>query len=106
MALRLLSVLYAIEFLVALVAGLEVWREVGGQAHLDLMPWFFKFVLAFGLAAAVVKLTAVSVTEGSRRILIWSTIVALFLLAAGLITYYYHLNEPLDGDEETASLTA
>jgi uncharacterized membrane protein YadS len=106
MALRLLRVLYVIEFLVALVAALEVWREVGGQAHLDLMPWFFKFLLAFGLAAAVVKLTAVSVREARSRVLIWSAIVALFLIAAGLVTYYYHLNEPLDSDEETTSFTA
>ena len=27
--------------------------------------------------------------------------VLLFLICAGLVTYYYHLSEPLDGDEET-----
>lgn len=106
MALRFLRVVYAIEFLMALVAVLEVWREVGGQSHLDLMPWFFKFILAVGLAGAIVKLTSVSLAERGRRTWIWSAIVALFLVAAGLITYYYHLNEPLDGDEETTSFTA
>ncbi len=106
MALRLLRVVYAIEFLMALVAVLEVWREVGGQSHLDLMPWFFKFFLACGLAGAIVKLTAVSLAEGGRRTWLWGAIVALFLIAAGLITYYYHLNEPLDSDEETTSFTA
>lgn len=101
MALRLLRVVYAIEFLMALLAIFEVWREVGGQGHLDLMPWYWKFFVGTGLAAAIVKVTA----TGHRRIL-WAGVVLLFLICAGLVTYYYHLNEPLDGDEETQMTAA
>jgi len=106
MALRLLRVVYAIEFLMALVATLDVWREVGGQGHLDLMPWYVKFFLAVGLSGAVVKLTAVSVGGCRRGLFLWASIVVLFLVAGGLVTYYYHLNEPADGEEEGTTLTA
>ena len=34
---RLLHVLYAIEFLIALIAVYTVWGQVGGQNHLDYM---------------------------------------------------------------------
>ena len=101
MALRLLRVVYAIEFLMALIAIFEVWREVGGQGHLDLMPWYWKFFVSTGLAAAIVKVTA----TGHRRIL-WAGVVVLLLIYAGLLTYYYHLNEPLDVDEETQMTAA
>lgn len=101
MALRLLRVVYAIEFLMALIAIFEVWREVGGQGHLDLMPWYWKFFVSTGLAAAIVKVTA----TGHRRIL-WAGVVLLFVICAGLVTYYYHLNEPLDVDEETQMTAA
>ncbi|MDQ6676501.1 MAG: hypothetical protein M3Z09_04310 [Acidobacteriota bacterium] len=103
---RLLRAVYAIEFLIALIATLDFWREVGGGTHLDLMPWMWKFVLSVGMAAAIVKLTAASVEPRSRTVLVWGLVVALFLMAGGLVTYYYHLNEPLDGDEEGAALTA
>ena len=33
---------FVTEFLVALVAILELWSQVGGQSHLDLMPWYTK----------------------------------------------------------------
>ena len=101
MALRLLRGVYAIEFLMALIAIFEVWREVGGQGHLDLMPWYWKFFVSTGLAAAIVKVTA----TGHRRIL-WAGVVVLLLIYAGLLTYYYHLNEPLDVDEETQMTAA
>lgn len=105
MALRLMRVVYAIEFLMALVATLEVWREVGGQGHLDLIPWFTKLFLAIGLAAALVKVTAASVEPHPGRTALWALVVFLFLVTGGLVTYYYHLNEPLD-EEESTTLTA
>ncbi len=103
---RLLRAIYAIEFLIALIATLDFWREVGGGTHLDLMPWLWKFVLSAGLAVAIVKLTAASVEPRSRGVMVWGLVVALFLLAGGLVTYYYHLNEPIDEDEEGIALTA
>jgi len=42
----ILRLAYATQFLIALIAVFVLWSEVGGQVHLDLMPWYFK--LAFG----------------------------------------------------------
>ena len=105
MAVRLLRVVYAIEFLVALVATLSVWREVGGQYHLDLMPWYVKALLTLALAATIVKLTAVSVEEHRRKKLIWAWALVMLLFAGGLVTFYYHLNEPLDEEDEGSTLS-
>ena len=96
---------YAIEFLVALVATLSVWREVGGQYHLDLMPWYVKALLTPALAATVVKLTAASVEEHRRKRIIWTWAVIFLLITGGLVTFYYHLNEPLDEEDEGSTLS-
>lgn len=105
MAVRILRVVYAIEFLVALVATLSVWREIGGQYHLDLMPWYVKGLLTLTLALTVVKLTAVSAGGQRRRTVIWAWALVFLLLAGGCITFYYHLNEPLDEEEEGSTLS-
>ena len=105
MAVRLLRVVYTIEFLVALVATLSFWREVGGQYHLDLMPWYVKALLTLTLSATVVKLTAVSVEEQRRKKLVWTWALITLLLAGGLTTFYYHLNEPLDEEDEGSTLS-
>ncbi len=106
MAVRLLRVVYAIEFLVALVAVLSVWREVGGQYHLDLMPWYLKLILTLGIAASIVQATAAHIAENRRRFLLWGCALMISILASGLVTFYYHLNEPPDDDQEAAPLSA
>ena len=95
----MLRVAYSIEFLIALIAIFTFWSQVGGQPHLDLMPWYLKFVIAMGAASACVKLT--SAMAGSERI--WTGVTLRWLLVlvaiaglAGAVTYYYHLNEPAD----------
>jgi heme/copper-type cytochrome/quinol oxidase subunit 3 len=100
---RYLRIAYAIQFAVALVAVSEVWAEVGGQAHLDLIPWYAKLLLITALSLATVKATAAAV----RRDKFWNTgtsrwlAAALALIAAmGILTYYEHLHEPVDEDEE------
>jgi hypothetical protein len=85
-----------IEFLVALVAIFETWSMVGGQGHLDLMPWFAK--LGFALAMAVVTVMASAAAVSHERVWNAKTIACLLLallLAAGMgaTTYYYHLHE-------------
>ena len=37
---RLIRLAYAAQFLMALVTVFVLWSEVGGQSHLDLMPWY------------------------------------------------------------------
>ena len=100
---RLLQILYAIEFLIALMAVYTVWREVGGAGHLDAMRWYWKAVFGLPAAYAILRLTKAWVDTTRyrrRRILAWLIVLAGLTFGAGLLTYYTHLNEPLDEDEE------
>jgi hypothetical protein len=102
-----LRLAYAVEFLIALIAILNVWSEVGGQGHLDLMPWHIKLGCVFGLAWCSVRFTAGIVEQGNiwtRRTIAWLAGILLFGIAMGGITYYYHLHEePEDDDEDTTA---
>jgi heme/copper-type cytochrome/quinol oxidase subunit 3 len=100
---RYLRIAYAVQFVVTLMAVFEVWGQVAGQGHLDLAPWYSKLLLGVALSLATVKATAAAV----RRDKIWNAqtskwlAVALALIAAmGILTYYEHMHEPADGDEE------
>ncbi len=100
----MLRLLYAVEFLIALIATYDVWSQVGGQGHLDMMAWYWKLFLGVGIAFATVKATAAAV-NGKRtwnaRTLRWVSIILALGLACGAVTYYYHLNEPPDDEEDT-----
>jgi hypothetical protein len=102
-----LRLAYAVEFLVALIAILNVWSEVGGQGHLDLMPWHIKLTCIVGLAWCCVKFTAGIVEQNkvwTGRTVAWFAGILLFSVAMGGITYYYHLHEePQDDDEDTSA---
>ncbi len=100
---KLMRLAYTAEFLLAIVAVFTTWSQVGGQVHLDMMPWYWKLpgVLA---AAAVVGLT-VSIVEQEK---FWNThavvwLLALILLggAMGAVTYYYHLQEENEQEQDT-----
>jgi heme/copper-type cytochrome/quinol oxidase subunit 3 len=103
MPLNWLRLAYAFEFLLALIATLSLWSQVGGQGHLDLMPWYTKLVLTVGLGVAVVGGTAAAVA-GERT---WNAKTAAYLLLGlslaavmGAVTYYYHVHE---NDEDDTS---
>lgn len=101
-----LRLAYAVEFLIALIAILSVWSEVGGQGHLDLMPWHIKLACVFGLAWCCVRFTAGLVEQKdvwTRRTIAWFAGILLFGIAIGGITYYYHLHEDLQDDDEDAT---
>jgi len=94
-----LRLAYVSEFLLALLAIFELWSQVGGQGHLDLMPWYTKLAFAVGLALITVAGTAAAVTQPDA----WNakTIACAILglmLAIGMAaaTYYYHLHEADD----------
>ena len=89
---RILRFAYGTEFLVALIAIFTFWSQVGGQTHLDLMPWYLKFGISMSAAAAIVKLTA----RGGR---VWWGVLISIIAGAALVTYYYHLYEPMDPDD-------
>ena len=96
-----LRIAYVSEFLLAVLSILELWSQVGGQGHLDLMPWYTKFLFSTGLALVTVAGTASAV--GHERAWNAKTIAYLLLalmLAGGMasVTYYYHLHENDDTD--------
>jgi len=97
---------YAVEFLVALIAVLNVWSEVGGQGHLDLMPWYIKLTCLGGMAWCLVRFTAGMVEQKqvwTRRTVAWFAAILLIGIAMGGITYYYHLHEPSDDDPDATA---
>jgi protein-S-isoprenylcysteine O-methyltransferase Ste14 len=102
----MLRIAYVCEFLLALLAISVVWGQVGGQDHLDLMPWYDKFVLIFALALVTVAGTvaAVSRERAWNGITIACLAMALMLLCAmGAVTYYYHLHEDQDQDTDNTA---
>jgi hypothetical protein len=96
---------YVCEYLLALVAVFTSWSEIGGQAALDVMPWFWKFGLGSALAAAIVAYTAAITCQDSfwtLRSARWLTTIVLLLLAIGIVTYYYMLQEDTTVEPEDA----
>jgi len=94
--------LLILEFLVAIEAIFTLWSQVGGQYHLDLMYWPWKFGLSIGAAALIVAFTArVALDDGAitRRSWLLVSLLMGVVLVAGVVTYYYHLNEPADQDD-------
>ena len=90
---RLYRLLLITEFLVAVQVLFTFWSQVGGQSHLDLMYWPWKF--GIGLAAAsLITLMAAS----PRRLRVWSALLVLVVLLAAAVTHYYHVNEPDEDD--------
>ncbi|MEN6609107.1 MAG: hypothetical protein ABFD60_17795, partial [Bryobacteraceae bacterium] len=94
----------AIEFLVAIVAIFVLWAQVGGQEHLDFMPWYWKLIPALGAVYAVVRATA-SAMEGerawNRKSAGWLACLVAWMVLMAVVTYYYHLREPIEEEEET-----
>ena len=104
-----LRLAYAFEFLIALIATFILWSEVGGQGHLDLIPWYTKLILGLAMAWSSVRFTA-GLAEESRvwnsRTRRWFSSLLVVALAMAGITYYYHLHEAPDQpdtDETTAT---
>ena len=85
-----LRLAYATQFLIALIAVYVLWSQVGGQSHLDLMPWYVKLGLGSGAALAVVKATDAAVSQEhawNGRTLKWFGILLVILLGCGLASY-------------------
>ena len=103
----ILRLAYTTLFLIALLAVFELWSQVGGQSHLDLMPWYLKLGLGGGAAFATVKATAAAVSGDktwNARTLKWAGILLAVLVGCGLSSYYYHLyGEQQDDQDDTTS---
>ncbi len=99
----ILRLAYVALFLVALIAIFVLWSEVGGQNHLDLMPWYWKLVLGGGAAFAATRATAAAVSEKQAwngRVRRWCMLLVLLLVACGLATYYAHIYFESDEDQQ------
>jgi hypothetical protein len=98
----LIRLAYATQFLIAVMAIFVIWSQVGGQGHLDLVPWPVKLGLGLAAAYSVVRTTAASVS-GDRawngQAVRWLGLTIALLAACGYASYYAHLNLE-DTDEE------
>ena len=100
---RFLRPLLIVEFLIALQTFFTLWSQVGGQYHLDLMFWPWKLGLALSAAAIIVAVTSNLIRhegEITRRTLFLGSLLLAVLGTAGVVTYYYHLNEPVDQQQD------
>jgi hypothetical protein len=105
---RLLRLVYAFEFLIALVAIFTVWSEVGGQAALDLMYWGWKLGLSISLAMSFVLYTSAVVSEDSLwtiRSARWLALIIVIFLGMGAVTYYYGLEAETGESDETGTIS-
>ena len=105
---QLLRPLLVVEFLIAVEVWLTFWSQVGGQYHLDLMFWPWKFGLTVAGAWLITAITAELFREPealSRRAILFAALLFGVMVVAGCVTYYYHMNEPADdnGDDGAAS---
>ena len=66
---HILRLAYTTQFLIALIAVFTLWSEVGGQGHLDLMPWYANAALGAGAALATVNATAAADRRDALQIL-------------------------------------
>jgi len=103
-----LRLAYSVEFLIAILAIFTLWGEVGGENHLDLLPWYFKLIGVLGSAWCCVRFTAGMVEQRAvwnRRTVGWFTGIVLFGVMMGGLTYYYHLHEEPDDDSDDTTST-
>ncbi len=99
----ILRLAYVALFLIALIAVFTLWSEVGGQGHLDLLPWYWKLALGGGAALAATRATAAAVSEKqgwNRRSRRWCVLLVILLTACGLLTYYAHVYLESDEDQQ------
>jgi hypothetical protein len=105
----ILRLAYATQFLIAVIAVFTLWSEVGGQSHLDLMPWYLKLGLGAGAAVAVVNATKAAV-DGPRGwnagSLKWFGIAIALLIGCGLSSYYFHVYGEADEDQQDETVTS
>jgi len=100
---HLLRPLLIVEFLLALEVLFTAWSEIGGQYHLDLMFWPWKLGIGFGSAWLITMITANLVhSEGqvTAKVVVYCSLLFLVCATAGVVTWYYHLHEPADQDED------
>jgi hypothetical protein len=103
-----LRLAYVSLFLLALVAVFTAWAQVGGQAHLDLLPWSVKLVLGVGASYGTVRATAAAVGAEhgwNGQSVKWLGLTLAMLTICGLASLYAHNNLEDTGDEASPNDT-
>lgn len=98
----LLRLAYVSEFFLAQIAVLLGWSQIGGQSHLDIMPWYDILVLSVSLSLVAVMGTVAAVRhERAWNFKSIMCLIAALLIATAMaaVTYYYHLHEDDDNDD-------
>lgn len=104
-----LRLAYSTQFLIALIAIFVLWSQVGGQSHLDLVPWYWKLLFGAGAALAVVKATAAAVEHDhtwNASTLKWLGLLLLLLTLCGLASYYQHIYGETDEEDQQDTQTS
>ena len=105
----ILRLAYATQFLIAVIAVFTLWSEVGGQSHLDLMPWYLKLGLGGGAALAAVRATMCAVsgaTAWNGGTVKWFGIMLALLAGCGLASYYFHVYGESEDEQDQESITS
>jgi hypothetical protein len=105
----LLRLAYATQLMIALIAVFVLWAQVGGQSHLDLMPWYLKLALGGGAAIAAVRATMFAVsgaTAWNGGTLKWIGILIALLIGCGLASYYFHMYAENQDEQDDESVTS
>jgi hypothetical protein len=102
----ILRLAYVTLFLLALFTVFTMWSQVGGQGHLDLLPWHVKLVLSIGAAYAITRATSAAVA-GDRgwnpQSVRWLGLALAILFICGMASYYAHAYLEDTGDEDDGS---
>jgi hypothetical protein len=98
----ILRLAYIALFLVAVMAVFTLWSQVGGQGHLDLLPWSIKLALGAGAAYAITRAAAAAV-KGEHgwngQSVKWTGVALATLFLCGMASLYAHNNLEDAGDE-------
>jgi hypothetical protein len=94
---------YIAVFLLSLIAVFTLWGQVGGQGHLDLVPWSVKLVLGGGAAYAITR-ASVAAVKGEHgwngQSVKWTGLALATLFLCGMASFYAHNNLEDTGDEQ------
>ncbi len=100
----ILRLAYIALFLLALIAVFTLWSQVGGQGHLDLVPWSVKLILGCTAAYAVTRAAAAAVAGEhgwNGHSVKWTGVTLAALLLCGLASLYAHNNLEDNSDEDS-----
>lgn len=109
---RFLRPLLIVEFLIALQVVFTCWSQIGGQYHLDLMFWPWKLGIGVTVALLTTGITAnLLKSDGAigKKTWLYGCLLLVTIGVAGIVTYYYHVNEPQDDqgqDDQPATITS